>query len=615
MKKGIVLWLILSLTMGLAACGQPAGTESSQTQAVTGQTSQEETSQPVTDETQSEAVAVSYKAGTYTASAEGMRGSVAVEVTFTDDAIVEVKVTEHQETVDIGSKAAEMMPKRIVENQSLAVDSVTAATVTSAAVKAAVADCAAQAGADVNALWNAPVQEPEKKDETIACDVVVVGSGLSGLSAACAAANQGAKVIVVEKASIIGGTSVMAEGYFFSVGESDSDGLYNLFLQRAAEAHSNEFPQENMLRVLADNNTPALDMIRATGVDILYLKPFTSITATEKGEIDTSVRTAYRLIDSLSAAIEENGGQIFCDMPAVRLTVDAQGAVNGVVCESKEGTKTFEAKSVILASGDYANNREMMAEYVPQSANCYTISAVTNTGDGIRMALEVGAVMYNDQYVQGGPLIFNPLDIYRGSYSYTDVPLEAMLVSLDGDRRVGEDKGTRPIHYSYTNKDEADGAFAIMDSTVASKIENMDELLAATSDNSVIKAYKADNLFDLAIMSGMNPEVLIHSVERYNELCAAGEDTDYGKASEYMVPIEEGPFYAVRGYAINRGTLGGIQINEEAQVIDAAGNPIEGLYAAGTIASRPFFSRTYHGGSALGISATMGYVAGNSAVK
>ena len=113
----------------------------------------------------------------------------------------------------------------------------------------------------------------------------------------------------------------------------------------------------------------------------------------------------------------------------------------------------------------------------------------------------------------------------------------------------------------------------------------------------------------------MNPEVLIRSVERYNALCEGGEDSDCGKDAQYLVPLVTPPFYAVRGYAICRGSLGGLVIDEAGQALDENGEAIAGLYAAGTLASRPFFSRTYDGGSALGIGATMGYVAGRAAAK
>lgn len=551
--------------------------------------------------------------GTYAASAHGMISDIEVEVTLGASSIDAIVVTSEGESPLIGETALDLLPQRILDAQSLAVDVVSGATITSMALRSAVGDCVEQAGGDADSFQEPVTVEPV--DEAADVDVLVVGSGIAALTAAVAAMKDGASVAVIEKEDIVGGTSAMAEGYFFSTNTSDADGLYQLFCDRAAKAHSDEFPVDSMLHVLADNNDAALDMIRSTGVDILPLKEFTDIVATESGEADTKARSAWRLIESLSAFVEENGGAIYRATPATELLTDASGAVVGAVSDTARGRKTFNARATVLACGDYARNADMMRELIPQSQACYTVTAVGNTGDGMTLGASAGAQFYPDQYVQGGPLIFDPTDVYRGSYSSPAFASTCMIASLDGDRRVGEDKGTRPIHYSYTNHEKADGAWCIMDSTTVADCEGVAELVDQTTPDSFVQAYEADSLFHLALATQMNPEVLIRSVERYNALCEGGEDSDCGKDAQYLVPLVTPPFYAVRGYAICRGSLGGLVIDEAGQALDENGKAIVGLYAAGTMASRPFFSRTYDGGSALGIGATMGYVAGRSAAK
>jgi uncharacterized protein with FMN-binding domain len=356
-----------------------------------------------------------YTAGSYTAVVQGMHAPMKVQVTFSGSRIESIAIPEHDETKRIGDTAIELVSSRIVHYQSLGVDNVSGATVSSMAIKQGVARCVEQAGGDPSALQKVFVPRPKPVNEVLSYDVVVVGGGLAGLSAAVAAANNGASVALIEKEDIIGGTSVMAEGYFFSTNNSSPDGLYNLFIERGQEKPiSDIFPNRGLLRVLADNNTPALDMIRVAGLDILPLRNNTSFAATEQGTADTSVRTAWRLIQVLSQALEKKGGVIYTGTPGTRLLSDGKGGVRGVYSQGKLGDRTFNAKKVILACGDFANNRELLKKYAPQHAACYTITAVGNTGDGMTMALELGAVPYPQQYVQGGPLIFNPLDICKG---------------------------------------------------------------------------------------------------------------------------------------------------------------------------------------------------------
>lgn len=608
LKRFLSILLVLCLVFTLVGCSTNTSNNSSNNE----QTQSTEKSQESSKDTE---IVINYKPGTYIATAKGMKSDIKVEVTFSENKIESIKVLEHDETPRIGEVAVNTLPESITAHQSLNVDSISSATITSMAIKNAVSNCAEQAGADSSLLWKVPVNI-EKKDETFEYDIVVVGGGIAGITAAASAVKNGAKVALIEKQPFLGGTSIMSEGYMFGAGMEDDtvEGLYQLFLSRAQEAYSNKYPNDAKIRTLAENVQAAQDLIRETGVNFIRLKAYQYIADPGEGKTPGKDRSGYVYFDKMTKYLEDNGVDIYVNTPATELLKDGDSIV-GVVSDSKYGKKTFNAKAVILCSGDFGRNQELLDQYIPQSRSCYTITAVGNTGDGMIMAINAGAAVYDDQFVQGGPLIFNPNDIYRGSYSNPEFPTNALLVSLDGDRRVGEHEGTRPIHYAYTNGDKPDGAWVIMDAEIAKQIPNLEELLNATTKNSAIQAYKADDLFDLALLTDMNPAVFLNTVKRYNQLCELGKDTDFGKPAEYLDSIDEGPFYAIRGYAISRGTLGGIVTSTKGEVLREDGTPIPGLYAAGTISARDFFSRTYHGGSAMGLSSTMGYVAGKAAAE
>ena len=328
--------------------------------------------------------------GTYAASAQGMDGPVDIEVTVKDNEITEITVVEDNETAGVGVKALEIIPAKVVETQSLAVDSVSGATISSAAIKAAIADAITQAGGDA-AEWRGRTIETVKEDAEYDYDVVVVGAGLAGLTTAVSAESAGAKVALLEKQGIIGGTSVFSSGNFLAAGTEEliPD------VVKAWDAR-NKLQEVNKVNIELVENllsvSPAvLQMYNDIGVDFNYddstftASPVPSERAVKNAStiemVDTGVKAkgCEALIASIVDRLEADGVDIYLNTAATSLITDDDGNVTGVVCENeKTGTKTFHAKAVVLCTGDYARNNDLNAELAPETVGEFTATAASN---------------------------------------------------------------------------------------------------------------------------------------------------------------------------------------------------------------------------------------------
>ena len=559
-----------------------------------------------------------YAAGTYTGVAAGKNGELTVEVTFTENAIADVKVVSHKENLGLGygvpNAPIDAFPGKIVADQTLAIDVVTNATVSGNAIIAAVADAVAQAGGDPEVL-KTPAQKAAAEDQVYDVDVVVVGAGAAGLSAAITAQEAGANVLLLEKGGITGGSTVRSGGKILAAGTpwqekqgytDNADMMYEYLMSFDRD----DIMSEELVRAFCDASAENLQWLEDRGVmvqDVEYIH--SSITPwrvhnTMGGGGQTSGHGG-QFTAPLTNLYADKGGKTLYNCCAEELITNEAGAVVGVKATMADGSKvTVNAKGVILCTGGYAQNPEMLAKYSDfLTYTPYGSVPMTNTGDGLTMAVAVGAKNFDAPGLQ---LVYVSYDCYCGINEES-----GLIVSEDGLRVVDE----------YTYQSHVATALADAKSTYGFYI-------AAKKDGMAVEPYPmiqwgvtmehvphAATIGELAGMIGVDAAALEATVARYNELCAKGVDEDFGKPAQYMIPVEGDEYYAFRMTPGTSVTFGGLEIDVSGRVLDTENKPIPGLYAAGEVAFTGLFDAEYPCcGMAIGSAVYYGRVAAQTAV-
>ncbi|MBQ8618360.1 MAG: FAD-dependent oxidoreductase, partial [Clostridia bacterium] len=417
-----------------------------------------------------------YAAGTYTGVAKGRNGEMTVEVTFTENAIADVKVVSHKENLGLGygvpNAPIDTFPGKIVEDQSLAIDVVTNATVSGNAVIAAVADAVVQAGGDPEML-KIPAEKTagEAQVYDVDVDVVVVGAGAAGLSAAITAQEAGANVLLLEKGGLSGGSTVRSGGKILAAGTpwqekqgytDNADMMYEYLMSFDRD----DIMSEELVRAFCDASAENLQWLEDRGVkvqDVEYIHSALTpwrVHNTMGGGGQTSGHGG-QITAPLTNLYEGNGGKTIYNCRAEELITNDAGAVVGVKATMTDGTPvTVNAKGVILATGGYAKNEEMLDKYedfLPN--NLYGSVPNTCVGDGLTMAMAVGAKNFDAPGLQ---LVYVSYDCYCGINEES-----GLIVSEDGVRVVDE----------YTYQSHVAQALADADSTcgyyIAAKKDGM----------------------------------------------------------------------------------------------------------------------------------------------
>lgn len=560
--------------------------------------------------------------GVYTGTGAGMQSNIVVDVTVKDGKITSVDVVSHNETPGISDAAIETIPAAIVEAQSTDVDAVVTATFTSNGIKEAVDNALSGEAATVQEL-------------TIDPDLIVVGGGMAGIVASVRGAELGLKVLLLEGSARIGGCIHYAGGTIsgsnFKIQEEngieDSPEAFYADVVRLGGGESELNPE--LSKAHCEKSGAAIDWLdEDIGVDFgsrtlvagAYAA-FDTMRVTLAGDnsgLGGALNYLNPLTDRLNKAIEEGSVQLMLNSTVTELVVK-DGKCTGV----KVGEVEYSAPTTLLATGGYCHNEELLK--MAGFDNIVSQAPKTSNGSGFYLAQAVGGVFDNMDKLAtyyGGGLMTDGFEMtYGANTSYPG----RIYVDLNGNRigdettndvhlwmNAPEDKLYLLISGNMIDKDTVLLKYGISTRTPLANNgwDMMDEL--AAEENCV---YKADTIEELA--EKMGAENLVATVEKYNADVAAGEDTQFGRAADTMVALEEGPFYAVETvpYAYT-GSTGGVRVDGNGQLLTEDGVSIEGLYLAGEILGPTCISgNVIFGGINHAMAATWGLNAAENAAK
>lgn len=557
MNKSKTLALLLSMTMLFSACG------SAKTDNKAGD---------------SKEAAVGETTGEGTAA--GHNGDLKAVVTFDGDKISKIDLT-HEETEGLGDKAADKLVEEIVANNSINVDTVSGATVTSTAVIEAVKAAIEASGRDVK---NFETEGEEKKGETVEkdTDVVVIGGGGAGFAAAVSAKEAGANVILVEKLASVGGNTLISGGEYAAPAndiqkEEGIEDSKELFAKDVEEAGGNP----ELIKVLADKATEDAYWLRDDiGVEWLDSLMFFGGHSVKRSLIPAA-HTGNELIKNYLKKSEELGIEVLTETD-VKEILSKDGKVCGIKAETKNGELVVNAKSVVVASGGFGANADMCYENDKEiDEHVLSTNSPGATGDGILMAEKLGADTVDMDKIQLYPVC----DVETGKLLYcgdTRLVGGALLVNKEGKRFV-EELGTRR-EISMAIKAQTDYVgYVLWDETSNEKTGTMKsnpEEAKSLFDRGLM--VKADTLEELADHFGIDKDALLETVKTFNENSAKNEDPEFNLRMLGW-QVKDAPFYMMKAAPAVHHTMGGLKINTDAQVLNKDGEWIDGLYAAGEV--------------------------------
>ena len=538
--------------------------------------------------------------GTFEGTGQGRNGDIVVQMTVKGGKIADVKIVKHAETVGISDAAVATVPKAIVENQTTGVDAVTGATMTTNGIKAAVANAIKAAGGDPAAYAFAVVKKKAApKIIRESADIVVVGAGGSGISAAVKAETLGKSVILIEKMPTIGGATVLNAGTLIATGSK---------FQRDVMKETKDSPElayEDIMRVGKGRNDPVLVKMTTEKVGsvvdwLVYdMKIPYGPAATQYPDHSANRQLgvegrSINFLNLMRGKFLDMGGKLMMETRAQSFIQDKDGRVIGVKATDKDGnTVELTSKAVILASGGYGADQSML----PEKMKSYIFYGVDGeTGDGFKMGTAIGADTINLDLVKMYPqgVENRPHHGLAATASSTDTmkATGAIYVNNKGERFVDENAGLGVLT-DKTIEQPGSIMYIVMDANAwkAYTAKSLEDKLVPTAE-SLMEWTKivnngrpvmavSDSLEAAAEKMGIDPAGLSKTVKHWNEMVKAGKDADFNR--KLSGGRGEGPYYIVEQKVRYCTTLGGLKADAGLHILDKAGKPIPGLYGAGCV--------------------------------
>ena len=592
--------------------------------------------------------------GDFTATAKGFGGDVSVTLTLTDGAITGCTAEGKDETEGVGSQAIAKMPGEIAESGSIAVDGVSGATITSTAIKEAAAAALTAAGLNPDDYKTAVEKDAAAEDSTVDADVVVVGAGGAGMTAAITAAGEGKSVVVLESQSMVGGNSVRATGgmnaaktVYQDENEFGESAGVEKTLKTAAEKYADNetitalaktvseqwaayqanptgyfdsvelmeldtmiggkgINDPELVETLCANSADAIDWLDEHGITLHNVSSFggASVKRIHRpvNAEGKTVSVGSYMIPLLQENCEKAGVKMMLDTTATEILTDANGAAVGVKATGASGeTVTVNAKAVVLATGGFGANLDMVVKYKPELKGFMTTNAPGIQGQGIEMAQAIGAATVDMDQIQIHPTVeANTAALITEGLRGDG----AILINEEGKRFIDE-VGTRDVVSAAEIAQTGSYSWLVVDQ-------------AMVDASSVIQGYikkgytvTGATYEELGKAMGVDAAAFAETMEKWNGYVEAKNDPDFGRTS-FANKLDTAPYYAIKVTAGVHHTMGGLKINANTEVLNEKGEVIPGLFAAGEVTGGVHGANRL-GGNAVADFTVFGRIAGAAA--
>ena len=517
--------------------------------------------------------------GTYRGTSEGRNGPIVVEITVAEGKVAAAKVVEEQET-DFAKPAEEKILAQFVSNggKISGLDSVSGATITSKAVSEALKAAVNEAQGKV---------EKVAKAKDTSCDIVIIGAGGAGLSAATEAASKGKKVIVLEKMGACGGNTISATG---GLNASETSIQKKLGIEDSNDSYFNDtmkggYNKNNpeLVRNMVEKSAETVDWLISIGADLTDVGKMAGSSNKRTHRPQGGAAVGAHLVPVLVKAAESAGAEIRLNSKVTDI-IEENGRASGVKVSAKNGDYTIKAKAVIIAAGGFGANPDMIVSYNANLKGFGTTNHRGATGDAFEMVKKFNAALTQMDEIQTHPTVVPGngtmiTEAVRGN--------GAILVNRDGKRFCTE-MATRDVMSKAILEQKGQTAYIVFDEDVRKSLKAIEGYVK----NGLLTIGETKK--ELAEKLSIPADAFEATMDEYAKIQASGKDPLGRKANEMPRPLTEGPFYACEiGPAIHH-TMGGIVINTRAEVLDVNGKPVPGLYAAGEVTGG------IHGGNRLG---------------